>query len=210
MGMVQERILEKAEELFKKYGIKSITMDEIAARLGISKKTIYQSFADKNELVLQIFTQHLCQSRDDCFKALDQSENAIHEVLLSLEAYCAIMQNINPNVMYDLEKYHPDVFAKFTEFKNKFLHACILKNLQRGIKEEVYRSEIKPEIITRLRLATLLLGTNIEIFPSHQFRMADTELEIVTHFLNGIVTPKGARILKKYITEMSEKQTALN
>ena len=210
MITVQERILEKAEELFKKYGIKSITMDEIAARLGISKKTIYQSFADKNELVLQIFNQHLCQNRDDCIAASEQGQNAIHEVLLSLETFCATMQNINPNVMYDLEKYHPDVFAKFTEFKKKFLHDCILKNIQRGIKEELYRSDMNPEIITRLRMATILLGTNIELFPAHQFRFVDTELEIVTHFLNGIVTPKGARILKKYITKMTEKQTTLN
>ncbi len=210
MITVQERILEKAEELFKKYGIKSITMDEIAARLGISKKTIYQSFADKNELVLQIFNHHICKSREDCFVASEQGQNAIHEVLLSLESFNATMQNMNPNVMYDLEKYHPEVFAKFTEFKNKFLHDSILKNIQRGIKEEVYRSDINPEIITRLRLATLLLGTNIELFPAHQFRIADTELEIVTHFLSGIVTPKGARILKRYITKMAEKQTTLN
>ncbi|MDQ2751975.1 MAG: TetR/AcrR family transcriptional regulator, partial [Bacteroidota bacterium] len=108
MITVQERILEKAEELFKKYGVKSITMDEIATRLGISKKTIYQSFADKNELVLQIFTHHLCQNRDDCIAASETGQNAIHEVFLSLETYYATMQNINPNVMYDLEKYHPD------------------------------------------------------------------------------------------------------
>lgn len=210
MITVQERILEKAEELFKKYGIKSITMDEIAARLGISKKTIYQSFADKNELVLQIFNQHICKSREDCCTAEQQGENAIHEVMLSLETYGDTMQNMNPNVMYDLEKYHPDVFAKFVEFKNQFLHDSILKNIQRGIKEDVYRSDINPEIITRLRLATLLLGMNIELFPPHQFRVDDVELEIVTHFLSGLVTPKGARILKRYLMKIQQKQTSLN
>lgn len=207
---IQERILEKAEELFKKHGIKSVTMDDIAARLGISKKTIYQSFSDKNELVSQIFNHHILQSREDCFAASEHAQNAIHEVLIGLETFYETMQNINPNIMYDLEKYHPDVFAKIIEFKNRFLHTIIVKNLQRGIEEELYRSDINIEIITRLRLATLLLGMNIEVFPVHQFRLADTEREIVTHFLSGIVTPKGARVMKKYLTRLTAKHSVLN
>ena len=207
---MRERILEKANELFTRYGIKRVTMDEIALRLGISKKTIYQSFADKNELVSEIFDKHICFSRQNCMANLEKSENAVHEVLLGSETFCSIMQTINANVLYDLEKYHPEIFEKFIQFKNQFLHTCIYQNLKRGIAERLYRKEINIEIITRLRLANIVLAMNIELFPQHQFRFSETENEIVTHFLCGIVTEKGAAIMKKYANLLSKEHEVLN
>ncbi len=208
--ITKERILEKAEELFIKYGIKRITMDEISAQLGISKKTIYLSFADKNELVAEIFDKHIYRSKQDCAMDAEKADNAVHELLLGSETFCATMQSINPSVLYDLEKYHPDVFRRFTEFKNNFLYNIIMQNLKRGMEEELYRTDINPDIIVRLRLADILLSTNIELFPTRQFKLPDVEREIITHFLHGIVTQKGAKMIKKYMHQPVKSSHAFN
>ena len=195
---MRERILETAEELFIKYGIKRITMDEIAAKLGISKKTIYQSFSDKNELVAEIFDKHISWSEQNCCVQAEEADNAVHEMIIGYEIFCTTMQSMNPSVLYDLEKYHPDVFKRFIEFKNQFVYKHILNNIKRGTEEGLYRTDINATIIAKMRLATILLSTNIELFPRHQFTLSEVEREIIMHFLSGIVTSKGAKMLKKY------------
>ena len=201
---MRDRILEKTEELFIRYGIKRITMDEIAAQLGISKKTIYLSFTDKNELVAEIFDKHIYSSEKNCAADVVKADNAVHELILGSETFCATMQSINPSVLYDLEKYHPDVFKRFIEFKNNFLYGIISQNLKRGIEEKLYRRSINIDIVAKMRLANILLSTNIELFPVHRFTLPDVEREIITHFLYGIVTPEGAGMVKKY----AQQQTA--
>ncbi len=200
--IMRDRILEKAEELFIKYGIKRVTMDEIAARLGISKKTIYQSFVDKNELVAEIFDKHIRSSQQNCVADVRKADNAVQEVIFGSETFCATIQSINPSVLYDLEKFHPDVFSRFNEFKNNFLYKIISQNLKRGMEEGLYRKDIKADIIAKMRLANILLATNIELFPGHQFTLPEVEREIVTHFLYGIVTPEGARIVEEYTNHL--------
>lgn len=195
---MRERILGKAEELFIKYGVKRITMDEIAAKLGISKKTIYQSFSDKNEMVVEIFEKHICFTEQNCTVHAEEADNAVHEMLIGYETFCTIMLSMNPSVLYDLEKYHPDAFKRFIEFKNKFLYKHILQNLKRGMEEGLYRKDMNADIIAKLRVANILLSTNIEIFPGHQFTLTEVEREIIIHFLYGIVTSEGAEMLKKY------------
>lgn len=195
---MKDRIREKATELFIKYGIKRITMDEVAAQLGISKKTIYQSFSDKNELVAEIIDAHLCNSEQNCLIDAQKAENAIHAVLLSSETFCTVMQSINQNVLYDLEKFHPDVFKKFLQFKNNFLYNRIEENLKRGIEEELYRADLDVVIMARFRLANVVISMNIELFPSRKFNFMDVERQLTLHFLRGIVTPKGERLIKKY------------
>ncbi len=195
----------------KKYGIKSVTMDEIAARLGISKKTIYQSFADKNELVSQIFDKHLCQNQYECLESAKKAENAIHEVLIWFQKHFVLLCNLSIRIFcMILKNIIPMFFKKITDFKNKFLYKQIFRNLQRGINEELYRKDINIEIITKLRLTSILFSTNTELFPAHQFKLADTEREIVTHFLSGIVTPKGIKVMKKCLLQLTLHLSVVN
>lgn len=203
---MKERIIEKANELFTKYGIKCITMDEIASQLGISKKTIYQSFADKNELVSVVLHKHIDYARQLCLSNIEKSENAVHELVLARQMFCSMMQYINVSVLHDLQKYHPEVFTSFEDFRKKFLFNCILQNLQRGISEKVYRDDIDVEIMSRLRLANVVISMDVELFPTQKFRFSDVEEEVVRHFLYGIVTAKGAKMMKKYNESLNETQ----
>jgi AcrR family transcriptional regulator len=195
---MQERIRQKADELFRRYGIRSVTMDEIAAQLGISKKTIYQFYADKDQLVDAVAMDEIRYSQQCCQRDQLLSANAIEEIFRVMEFVEIMFRNMNPSMLYDLEKYHPSGYKKFLEHKNKFLYDMIKRNLERGIQEELYRPEINVEILTRFRLESMMLALNTEIFPPSKFNMVTLQQEIIEHFLYGVATIKGYKLILKY------------
>src|SRR6059058_3437856 len=132
----KERILVKSHDLFNRYGIRSVSMDDIAAQLGMSKKTLYQYYADKDELVNAVFDIMLNTNRTQCMECSKKGENAIHEIFLSFDIMQDLLATMNPSVLFDMEKYHPSAFKKFQEFRNSFLYKLIKTNMERGIKEE--------------------------------------------------------------------------
>ena len=195
---VQERIRQKADELFRRYGIRSVTMDEIAAQLGMSKKTIYQFYADKDQLVDAVAVDEIQFSQDCCLRDMAVSANAIEEIFRVMEFVEIMFRNMNPSMLYDLEKYHPAGYKKFLEHKNKFLYDMIKRNLERGIKEELYRPEMNVEIMTRYRLESMMLALNTEIFSPAKFNLVELQREIIEHFLYGVSTLKGYKLILKY------------
>ena len=201
---IQERIKQKADELFRRYGIRSVTMDEIATQLGMSKKTIYQYYTDKDQLVDAVAVDEINYSQECCMKDTAASANAIEEIFRVMEFVEVMFRNMNPSMLHDLEKYHPGGFKKFLEHKNKFLFEMIKKNIARGIKEQLYRPEIEIELMTRYRLESMMIGFNTELFPSSKFNLAKLQQEILEHFLYGLATLKGYKLILKY------KQQRLN
>ncbi|MGI8951906.1 MAG: TetR/AcrR family transcriptional regulator [Chitinophagaceae bacterium] len=195
---MKERIQQKAEELFHRYGIRSITMDEIAGQLGISKKTIYHFFADKEELVFAVFNKYMAESKQRCLADRTKALDAIHEIFLDLDMIEEMLQTMNPYILYDLEKYHPNVFKKFYEYKNEFLYKLVLENLKRGIREDIYREDIDVEIMSRFRIGTMLIAVNTDIFPKNKFNFLQVEQAIIIHFIYGIATSKGIKLIQKY------------
>src|SRR5258708_13443815 len=103
---VKERILSKAADLFMRYGIRSITMDEIATQLGISKKTIYQFFTDKDDMFSAVIDVEIRKNENECNLSLDQAENAVHQIFLALESLNEILKYTNPLMLYNLQKHH--------------------------------------------------------------------------------------------------------
>jgi AcrR family transcriptional regulator len=195
---MKERIKQKADDLFRSYGIKTITMDEIATRLGVSKKTIYQSFADKDELVDEVVGDLLIYNQTCCNKDRAKAMDAIHEVFLAMEMVQQMLQNMNPVILYDIERNHPITFQKFLQHKNKFLLQVIKENIERGKKEELYRENINTEVIARIRLETMFLPFNPEIFPKTKFNLVDLEEQLIEYFLFGVATMKGHKLILKY------------
>src|SRR5512133_1482862 len=156
----KERILVKANELFNRYGIRSVSMDDIAAQLGMSKKTLYQYYTDKDDLVNAVFDIVLATNRSQCTDCIRKGENAIHEVFLSFDMVEEMLKNMNPSLLFDMQKYHPSACKKFEDFRNGFLYKVIKANLERGIREELYREDIDTDILSRYRLHSVLLSFN--------------------------------------------------
>jgi len=195
---MKERIKQKADELFRKYGIKSVTMDEIAVRLGVSKKTIYQSFTDKDELVDEVIGELLIYNQTCCNRDRASATDAIHEVFLAMEMIQQMFQNMNPVILHDIERNHPVTFQKFLQHKYKFLFQILKENIERGKKEELYRADVNTEVIAKIRLETMMLPFNQEIFPKNKYNLVDLERQLIEHYLFGVSTMKGYKLILKY------------
>lgn len=195
--------------MFMQYGIRSVSMDDIATQLGMSKKTLYQYYADKDELVNAVLTAILEGNQSRCMADKQQADNAIHELFLAFEMIRELFGNMNPSVVFDLEKYHPDVFRKFQQYKSGFLYQVISQNLQRGIREELYRPEISIDILCRFRIGTTMMVFDPEIFPDNRNNLVNIEAEIFYHFLHGLATAKGEKLIEKYRKEYQHKTSGV-
>jgi AcrR family transcriptional regulator len=197
----QIRILTKSHELFMLYGIRSVSMDEIANHLGMSKKTIYQYFKDKDALVEGVINIEIEMHQDEFSKYASISENAIQEIFLTLDTVQEMLKHMNPSVMFDLQKYHSTAFEKFRTHKNTFFYDIIKANIERGKQEGLFRADIDVDVLTRYRLANMFLMFDFEHFPSNKF----TAIEIITkttdNFLHGMSTQQGLLIIEQYKQE---------
>lgn len=202
---VKERILLKSHELFNRYGIRSVSMDDIAAQLAMSKKTLYQYYTDKDELVTAVFTEVMDHNRVECSANKDKADNAVHEVFMAFDMVQEMFANMNISVLYDMEKYHPACYKKYVDYKNGFLYGMIRSNIERGINEEVYREDIDVDIMTRYRIYSIMLSFNTEVFPNNRTNVVYIEQKLLEHFLYGLATPKGQKLIQKYKNQRIKK-----
>jgi AcrR family transcriptional regulator len=202
---VKDRIRVKADELFMKYGIRSVSMDDIASQLGISKKTIYQFFADKDELVDAVVHADVQEMQTDCSNCTRSAKDAVHEIFITMERIVDQFQNMNPMVLYDLEKFHETAYRKFMEHKHKFLFQIIKNNIEWGIKEELYRPELNVDVMSKYRLESMMLPFNMTLFPPAKYNLADVTREIIEHYVYGLATLKGHKLIQKYKQERQKK-----
>jgi TetR/AcrR family transcriptional regulator, cholesterol catabolism regulator len=166
---------------------------------------LYQYYTDKDELVNAVFDIILSVNKNNCTECTKKGENAIQEVFLSFDIMAEMLKTMNPSVLYDMQKYHPTAYKKFDDFKNSFLYKIIKSNLERGIKEELYRGEIDTDILSRYRLHTVLLSFNPDVFPSNKANLVYIEQQLIECFLYGLATPKGYKLIQKYKNQRTKK-----
>ena len=182
-------------------------MDDIATALGISKKTIYLYYADKDELVLAVVSDVIRKSELDCDRDKKASENAIHEIFLAMEMVVEMFTTMNPSIIYDMHKYHPRAFAIFQKHKNEYIYNVMRQNLNRGINEGLYRAELNIDIMSKYRVESMLLPFSPEFRHNLKYNLVEIEQELIVHFLFGLVTLKGYKLILKYQQEKIKKIT---
>lgn len=194
----QEKILKVALELFFKYGIKRITMDDIAKELGMSKKTIYQFHKEKDDLVLQLVNFEM--TKNEClFQGIGlKAKDPIHEIMLISIAMREMMQNVNPIFFLDLQKFYPEAFKQFHKFKEECAFKDIYRNIKEGKALGVYRSDIDEEFAARYRISQIdmLMFGNSFSFEKISFIKAHENL--LDLFVYGICTIKGHKLINNY------------
>lgn len=191
----KEKILSKAEELFLKYGLRSITMDDMARELGISKKTLYQYVDNKEDLINQVFSMHVKGEEDTIRGIFESVDNAIEEMVEIGRHVTRMLRTMNPNVLYDMQKYYPKQWQMYTDFKMTFVYSTIKKNIEKGINQGLYRRDFKTEVIVKLYIARMDLIMDQELFPTNEYRTQDIYHEYLRYHIRGIATEKGAKIL---------------
>ena len=197
----KERILEKATDLFMRYGIRSITMDEIATQLGVSKKTLYQFFADKDAMVEAVMNEEMKRNEEECRQFSAMAENAVHEIFLAMDNMQEMLKAMNPQLIHDLEKHHPAAFKRLKQYKYHFLYGMIRENLERGIREDLYRADINTDLTVRHRIESAFMPFNQEVFPQNKFPMNQACQELAILFLHSVSSLNGKKMIEKYSNE---------
>jgi len=200
---VKDRILLISKDLFFQYGVKSITMDDVAKHLSISKKTIYQFFKDKDELVLSVAQMHLESDMKALQLIASTAQDPIDEILKLSEHLKLSLQNLRSSVLYDIEKFHPRAWQIFLDHKEQCIYCSMVDNLQKGIEKGLYRADIDVNILSIFRMEQIQMGFNPTLYPLQKFDMQKVQLQFLEHFLYGICTLKGHKLINKYkqITE---------
>lgn len=199
----EKRILEVSGNMFFKHGIRSITMDDIASTLGISKKTIYIYYKDKKSLVKSFTIRELKQHEKEMLKIRKGSHDSIDEMIQLMNHLGNFFSRVNPSVFYDLQKYHPESWLSFRQFKNKIVIYFVEENLRKGISNNLYRKDINVKTLAKLRIEEVEMGVNPSIFPPEDFRINDVQISLIDHFIYGIVTPKGYKLIEKYKNQIN-------
>ena len=195
---VKDRIVAESGLLFVKYGIKSMTMDALAEELGISKRTIYERFKDKDTLLLEVITYYKNQTSEEAHKLIDQSDNAIEALFRIIKLTVSQMQRVSPAFFNDFRKYHQKIFKKFSEPGALRDFSMTKRILETGIEQEVFRDDIHIEIVNQT------LHTLFDLF-GHDSQMVDEGYDrkdmfnhIIIPFFRGISTKKGRKLLVEY------------
>jgi AcrR family transcriptional regulator len=195
---MQTKILFKARDLMLQSGLRQVTMDDLAHQLGISKKTIYQYYKDKDDLVKAVVNLELKEHELLCEKCKSKAENAIHEMFLLMENMKAMTQTMNPNSMMELEKHFSNAFDIIKNHKDEFLFSLIKQNLMKGIEEGCYRKDLDIDIISKFRLETVFIPFNLHLFPLSKFNSLEVHTQLMEHFVYGLMTIKGHELMDRY------------
>lgn len=194
----QEKILKTALGMFFRYGIKHVTMDDIARELGMSKKTIYQFYKEKDDLVNQLCEIEML-GQEKMFKEISEmAKDPIHEIILISVKMREMMQNINPLFFLDLQKFYPVAYKRFQKFKEECAFKDICSNIKKGMDMGLYRSDLNLEFVSRFRLAQLDMLMFGNYFSFERMSFTKTHEILFEMFVYGISTIKGHELLTRY------------
>lgn len=197
-----QNILMKVREWYMKFGIKSITMDDVARELGISKKTLYKHVSDKDDLVGKFIDYEIEIRQNEICKCISTEFNAIEELFEITLFMNRIVLHQNPATEHDLEKYYPHHFQKIVKARRDGVYNYILLNLKKGKKEGLYRQEMNEEIISRLYLSRSESIHTSDLFTSEELTSTKLFVELLTYHIRGIATDKGIMVLESKIKEL--------
>lgn len=202
---MENKIIEKAAEMYLTLGFKSVTMDDIASEMGISKKTIYHHFENKNDLVeavtLYLFETISCGI--DEIMTLDK--NPIEELFVIKDFVMKNLKNESVSPIYQLQKYYPQIHKTLMSRQFAKMGDCVIDNLKKGINQGLFRDDINLELIVRFYFAGMTSIKDAELFNPIQFDTKEVQETYLEYHLRGITTEKGLTILKQILKNNNQQ-----
>ncbi len=194
-----KEIIHQVSLLFLEFGIKSMTMDDVAKSLRISKKTLYKYVNDKNDLVFKVMDEVIQLKQQQLLSIFESKDHPIDELIAMIEFSGQEVSMIHPSVQYDLKKYYPESWKLFEIHKHGFIYQRMLINLEKGMKMGVYRNNLNPSIIAKIYASKADLVFDSSLFPANQYNFKNVLDEMMRHHIRGIATEKGIKYLKTQI-----------
>jgi len=194
---IRERIIEGASQLFKMYGTRSVTMDSLASHIGISKRTIYEVFSDKDDLLEGVLRKMAVKQRELIDRILEESDNAIDAIFRLLEINRDHLQTMSPAFQADLKKYHIEVLmgknnkCEMPDYKDN------IKIIEKGIKQKLFRKDINPALVNACLYSLSRTIMDNELYPFETFTRKEVIKNVFINYLRGISTPEGNELINK-------------
>ncbi len=198
MKQTAVKILTLAKEKFMRYGIRSVSMDDIARDLGMSKKTLYTHFRTKQGLVETIAVKFIEVDKQEIERISKNSENALDEIVQVAAYVIQTLRKVPEIALYDMKKYYHGCWNHFDRFHKEFIYNTIYANIERGKEEGLYRADADAEILARLYVGKSMLITDQDMFPMHQYPKADLFRQLILYHIHGLASEKGLMQLEKY------------
>lgn len=198
--------VDQVGQMYLRHGIRSVTMDDVATELGISKKTLYQYFNDKADLVEQVVGHFLM--KDECYHAQeDESLNAIDRFFWIRKHVFDVMKIVHNNLEYDLKKSYPDVYKKITDYKRHRIYEDNFSIMEQGKKEGLFREEVDSELIAKLTVGRMLFVFNTDngIFSDEDVRSMELFDRMLDYHFHGVCTEKGIAYFKKQLNNVQNE-----
>lgn len=197
---LRERIVAKASVMFERNGIKSVTMDNIAGQMGISKRTLYENFKDKDELLVECFVYQNKETHAEVDRIAKTSSNSI-EILLRLFFYMwRKLRTTNRNYYSDMKKYHPLISTLFENERKEHIRSAALL-MEQGKKEGLIRADLKLEIVSMLLKAQFEMLRSSDDFDTSRYSFIEIFETIFMNFIRGIATAKGVAFIEEFISK---------
>ena len=188
---LKEKIQLVATGLFFKYGIKSVSMDDISKEAGISKKTLYQAFENKKKLINEIIHEFITLNEAALSGKLSEADNAIEEVVIIAKHVLEFLRNLSPALIYDLQKFYTSIWNLAIPKHMEFIRKTINHNLKRGQEEGLYIEDLRSDIIVPLYMRMSYSFADDDLFPLDKFPRAELFMTFISYHVRGIVTKKG-------------------
>jgi AcrR family transcriptional regulator len=196
---MRDQILEKSSHMFITLGFKSVTMDDIAAEMAISKKTIYQYFKNKDELVhdASLFVYEKISTGIDCICSL--GKNAVEELIDIKDFVNQYLQDEKNAALYQLSKFYPKTFKFIRKKEFEKMQECVVRNIRNGVIQGLYRKEVNLSFMTRIYFQGVFSIKDIDVFPLDEFESKSLQDLYLDYHLRAMVTIKGLKLLEKHI-----------
>ena len=188
-------LLSKSRELFMKHGVKSLTMDEIAKQMGMSKKTIYQFVENKGDLIKLTMQDFLEEERNLMDVILKNSNNSVDEMITMIEYWLQVVREFNATTLNEVQKYYPETWKMYNEYRFNFMLGLIQANLKRGVKEGYYREDLDTDVISKIYIMAVEILLNQDLFPVKQYAFINIYREFLSYHLRGIAADKGVKYM---------------
>ena len=198
---MKETILQKAGEIFLKFGFKSVTMDDIANEMAISKKTIYKHFKNKEELVDESIFSVYKNMHETIFCICDKGFNAIQENFEIKKVFKDLFKNSDDPPMYQLQKYYPKTYTKIMKDEYSLFKDCVFKNIEKGINEGLYRKNLDKELTTKFYFSLMMSVHDSKLYQYNQNTINKLELKVLEYHTRAIATLKGFKILEEQLQQ---------
>ncbi len=194
----KDQVLKTAMDMFFRYGVKRVTMDDISREMGISKKTIYQKFKDKDDIIENLISLMLAENLKEIEHISAIAKDPVHEVIETGKYLSKVFSCINPVFIYEIKRYYPKAWKKLEHFKAKHIMHVLESNLKKGIELKIYRGDLNIPLMAHYRLKQFDLAFEPGAFPVDKLSLGEIQVQLLDHFLHGITTIKGHKLINKY------------